>query len=157
MDISNEISTFQFISSDVTNVDIQNNLFFCNLPKDTWQRTFDVDYDIEYVSNENNRWSGILGLTFSLSIDSSENDERIFSFKISVKGVFVAPISMTQEEFEGMLELNGLTALYSVARGTIASISSDVTNFERILLPMLNIKKLVDKKHSETQDVNNNK
>ncbi len=151
MNINESLSEFQLITTNIIDVHISNNL----PPKLTdlkLKRSFDLDYDISDISDievVNKKFARII-LQFTIFTIDTDNDNKLLDFNVAIEGIFSAPIDIDENVFIKMLELNGLTALYGVARGHISVLSSAVTNSEKINLPMINIPKLVEKKHKET-------
>lgn len=140
-------SPFQFLRNDITNIKFKNKLYIA--PNDaTLSRRFDIDYKIGEIKTENDKKYAVIGMFFNMIIEENETNEELLNFDLDLEGLFCAPADTTDDLFKAALELNGLTALYGVARGHISTISSSVTGIERITLPMINIKNLVDLRNS---------
>ena len=58
---------------------------------------------------------------------------------MAIEGCFNAPSEMGEETFKNMLEVNGITSLYSIARGFVQSTSSQTLLTGSVLLPMINV------------------
>lgn len=149
MNLKTATSDFQIVENNVLDIRINNRLFLYRTKKENLERSFDFDYNIAHISKSNNEWWGILEVMFNITTSTAENSERALDFSININGLFKAPDTMPERQFVTMLELNGLTALYGISRSTIASISSIALDEEKILLPMLNIRQIVELKHKQ--------
>lgn len=58
---------------------------------------------------------------------------------MSIEGCFTAPDEIGEELFKKMLQINGITSLYSIARGFIQSTTSQTLMTGNVLLPMFNV------------------
>lgn len=61
------------------------------------------------------------------------------TFDLVIEGAFSSPAEISDEDFMGLLNINGGAALYSIARAKIEAISSLTYAEGKILLPMVNI------------------
>lgn len=152
MDLKKAASDFQIVENNVLNVRINNRIFLHRAKKENLKRSFDVDYNIAHVSKSDNEWWGILEVMFNITASTLESNKGVLDFSISINGLFKAPDTMPEQQFVAMLELNGLTALYGVSRSIITAISSIALDEERIILPMLNIRQIVELKHRELKN-----
>lgn len=136
MDIKNVESQFQLLSSMVVHLNL-NNSFLIYDERKPGKKDIDVSYKICHVAVDEEKKTrlGVLDLIVSVS---SEMDDREYALKVVLRGFFEAPVEMSEETFERMLKVNGCTALYSIARGTIGSISAQTFSFGNIVLPMVN-------------------
>lgn len=152
MDLKKAASDFQIVENNVLNVRINNGIFLHREKKENLKRSFDVDYNIAHISKSDNEWWGILEVMFNITASTLESNKGVLDFSISINGLFKAPDTMPEQQFVAMLELNGLTALYGVSRSIITAISSIALDEERIILPMLNIRQIVELKHRELKN-----
>lgn len=136
MNIKNVESQFQLLSSMVVHLNF-NNSFLMYDERKPGKKEIDVAYKIchtDIIEEKNNR-VGVLDLVVSVS---SEIDEQKYALKAVIRGFFEAPSEMPEDTFTRMLKINGCTALYSIARGIISSISSQTFSIGNIVLPMVN-------------------
>lgn len=130
------LSEFQIIGSTIKSVKIKND--FLSLNSNNLKRKIDISHllgNIELIE-EGQFFSGTIVLNIKVNI--SEN-KRKYSLNISIEGCFNAPSKISEETFKNMLEVNGITALYSIARGFVQSTSSQTLLSGNVLLPMINV------------------
>ncbi len=146
MNIETIQSNFQFIGNTIRELNIHND--FVNLPKEDAKREFDVSYDIESITIEDNEAWGIINLYVNCSVTSTttDDDDKPDEYEISLvlNGCFKDDIT-NEDKFKEMLEINGCAVLYSIARSIITSVSS-LTLFDgSITLPMINVFEMIKK------------
>lgn len=81
-------------------------------------------------------WLGILNL--NINLDVTLNKQKT-SITLILEGCFNASAESLENEFIYMLNLNGVTALYSIARSIILSISAQTFHSGKITLPMFDV------------------
>lgn len=132
------LSDFQIIGSSVKSLKIKND-FIALENGNNIKRKIDISH---YVVNIEKMEDGsILSGTIILNIKLNISDKkRKYSLDMAIEGCFNAPAEkMGKEEFNNMLQVNGITSLYSIARGFIQSTSSQTLAAGYVLLPMLNV------------------
>jgi len=129
-------AAFQLLTAAVTSIDIKNT-FFGYDERNPGKKEIDVGFIIRDVGydEEKELRLGILDLKV---VVTSEVDDNNISLDMEYRGVFSAPLDMEEDAFKKMLGINGCAALYSMARATISSISSQVFSIGNIVLPMVN-------------------
>lgn len=129
------LSDFQIIGNSVRKFKIKNDFVILPENKNT-KRKIDVSHRIESVKLSEEEFSGILTLNVKVTVSSGKEK---YVIDLSVEGCFIAPLEMGEETFTEMLQLNGLTSLYSIARGFVQSTTSQTLISGSILLPMFNV------------------
>ena len=139
-------SPFVFVCSNVEKLDVDNKLHtysFDNEPK----RLFDIDYDIDDIVQTETDLYGSVILHFNIFL--THDDDCVMRTHADIRGVFKTNPDTDKDVFKQMLVLNGVTALYGISRGILTSISSVAFSNEIIRLPMININRLIELKHSK--------
>ena len=94
---------------------------------------------------------GKLLMQLNVSIMSENTELSPDTFELVVEGVFSSPSSISDDEFMGLLNVNGGAALYSIARAKIEAISSLIYAEGKILLPMVNIIQYYQERNSSEE------
>lgn len=131
------LSDFQIIGSTIKNVKIRNDFLSLSNGNNV-KRKIDVSHllgNIELVE-DGQVLSGTIILNIKVNI--SENKKK-YNLDMAIEGCFNAPSEMGEETFKNMLEVNGITSLYSIARGFVQSTSSQTLLTGSVLLPMINV------------------
>lgn len=130
-------SDFQYIGSRVVSLKIRND--FVGLDLSGMKRTLDISHEVKEISSSGDResYSGLLHLRIKTT---AAIDKKKYAVDILLEGCFEgASERLSCEDFEEMLCINGLTSLYSVARGILQSVTSQTLMDGAILLPMINV------------------
>lgn len=137
MDVEKIKSEFQFIGASITSLNITNQLFQYD-ERRPGKKEIDVGYAIidNQVIQEQKKRCGMLDLHVNINCTL---DEKSLQIQLVMRGIFTAPAEIAADLFEKMLKINGCTALYSMARANIGSISSQIFAVGNIVLPMVNI------------------
>ena len=146
------LSQFQIIGSSIRSLRIKND--FITLGNgNNLKRKIDVSHSIsslELIENEQT-FSGVVLLNIKVSI--TENRKK-YAVDLCIEGCFNAPSETGEEVFRGMLQVNGVTSLYSIARGFVQSTTSQTLLSGSVLLPMFNVaaySKDLDEKKAGTE------
>lgn len=151
MDAKNIKSGFQLLATSIKTIDFINNFTYFTESEEI-ERNFDVTYEVDDISYDDDE-NTIMG-TISLNVIAIvKNKESEMKFNLIIQGCFISEEDIKAEDFRNMLELNGCATLYSIARAIVLNISSQACYGAHILLPMINLFKLKDKKEVKEEDL----
>ncbi len=150
MNVNEFSANIQYKNSFITECTITNNLL--DIGEDAILNT-DVKVAVSHpaVSEEQKEKLGRVRLTFDGNYSVPGNKDAGCKYHIVLIGEFSTSIETKDEDFFTTLWLNGSTALYSIARGKIETISTVVLNNGKIVLPMVNMMELL-KAQFEAED-----
>ena len=140
MDINNSVSNFQLENSRIVHFTIEND--FAELPANGLENHLSIGNPNFKIFKKNDRLFCILQLQVNHETKYTDT-EQILNVSLVVEGLF----SFTEDNedtFRQMLFLNGNSALYSIARAHILSMTSMSLISGRIVLPMINFLKLAE-------------
>ena len=154
IDINKIKSAFQLVNTSIVSLNVDNTFYDYN-ERDSGKRQIDVGFIVKEtaIEEETKQHLGILDL--KVHIVCHFDDDRHLDLNMILRGVFSAPVEMEEDQFNIMLEQNGCASLYSVARGTIASITSQMFTCGCIIVPMVNFIKfheLIEESEESTQE-----
>ena len=131
------ISDFQFIGSSIKSFNIKNN--FVALGNDaSTNRKVEISHSVGNIEkiNDGQTLSAMVLLKINVKIESND---RLYTVDLAMEGCFNTSLEMGEETFNEMLNINGVTTLYSIARAFIHSTTSQTLVAGSILLPMFNV------------------
>lgn len=147
--MKNYESPFTFINSNVKKLNIENHLTGTKFDEPP-ERGFSMDYSLHSLPGTEEEYFGVVQLCFQIIL--SYRNEQLLKFDAEIFGLFkCGKKDLTKDNFQNMLEYNGVTALYGISRGIFTSISSVAFPDEVIRLPMLNIAQIVREKHEHDE------
>lgn len=131
------LSEFQIIGSSIKSLRIKNDFILL----ENWsnkKRKIDISHSVRNVEmiEEGKVLSGIVDLNIKVNIFEKK---RKYNLDMTIEGCFNAPCELGEETFNSMLQVNGITALYSIARGFVQSTSAQTLVSGYVLLPMINV------------------
>ena len=136
MDSNRIKASIQLVGTSIADLRIQNGFLAYNemMPG---EKSIDVSYNVRDIrlSQDQTKKNGLLELIISLS---AMVDERNFELFMTMRGVFEITAECEDDAFKRMLEINGCAALYSMARASISSISTQMFAVGNIVLPLVN-------------------
>lgn len=136
MDIKQFQSSFQLISTSITDLHVSNS-FLDYDERRAATKNADVSYQIVQLQEPQGEvgFTGILDLKIALLC---ETESKKFTLNLTLRGIFVGPAELGEAEFRRMMKVNGCAALYGIARGTISCISTQVFTVGNVVLPLAN-------------------
>ena len=131
------LAAFQYVGSRISNCKIRNDFLVIDNTTEM-KRSIDVSHaiqSIDIIENEN-IISGVILVNIKVTLSSGKQK---YIISLSIEGCFEAPLEMGEDAFRMMLQLNGITSLYSIARGFVQSTTSQTLISGNVLLPMFNV------------------
>ena len=142
-------SPFQMHGCIIDKIELKND--FVSIPADAQlESTVNTKNGISEIKkvNEDNMLQAnlILDLQYSASFEGNT-----FSVHLVLNGLFTM-IETNEELFQNMLLLNGNSALYSIARSYIITISSMSLTSGQLVLPMINFVNLIRESQKKQEE-----
>lgn len=130
--------SFQMITNSLSEININNTIINIS-DSDDLSRQFSID--IKELSIEPDEEVKLANLAVEIRVLIEENNSdspKKFDAKIVINGVFTDNINVSEDDFTDKLKINGVAALYSIARGCITNISAQTLASGKIVLPLVN-------------------
>jgi len=137
MNIDKYLADFKFIGSTIRKMKIKNDFVSID-NSNNFKRTIDVSHTIDSIGTDN-EGSLLLGVIIvNIKVVISSNKKKLV-LDMSIEGCFEIPAEVGEEVFRKMLQVNGVTSLYSISRGFVQSTTSQILHTGSVLLPMFNV------------------
>lgn len=146
------MSAFQYAGSRITNLRIKND-FIDLIESNNVKKSIDVSHEILSINkiNDGKVFLGVINVNIKVN---AKKEKKKYNVSMSIEGAFTAPVEIGEELFENMLQINGITSLYSVARGFIQSTTSQTLMSGNVLLPMFNVAQYSKDLNEKTKEQN---
>ena len=119
----NRIATgIKLVGTTIKEISVENNIV--NVQKEA-KRSFGLN--INEPSFED----------FEVEIEQTE--DRNFKLELSLEGAFLSEKNTEEEDFKQLVIINGAAALISIARGKIESITSNIFDSGKVVIPFVNV------------------
>ena len=140
MNINEIVSDFQILGHSIKALSIENEFIYMDSTDDNLQRELNVSYELSDPFDptfENDSIGGCVTLHINTR---TYNDEYTASIHLELEGGFILKGSKSVDQLNDMLSVNGCAALYSIGRGIISGITSQmaVDGTGTIMLPLIN-------------------
>lgn len=137
METEKNFARFQFLDHKISELSIKNTIR--SYDEDAInERTLDADFNVLQIGAFGEKHVGLLQLYVSTALEMC--DDTALSISLLLEGAFACPLAdLDDEGFKNMLELNGTSALYSIARSLILSVSSQAMSGINIRIPLMNV------------------
>lgn len=152
MDTQKIKASIQLVGTSIENLNIRNDFIAYNesLPG---EKKIDVSYAVRSIglAQDQTKKIGLLDLIISIS---AMIEGRSFELSMTMKGLFEIAPECEDATFKKMLEINGCAALYSMARASISSISTQMFTVGNIVLPLVNFirfHEILERENNEDQ------
>lgn len=140
--INEVFSDFQLLGTRIAKIEATNT--FINLPpSDELDISIDMGNCKDEIINHDDSLEGILQQYINFSAALKTDKQLFIKISLMAEGCFTSSIK-DEELFKQMLILNGNTALYSILRAHITTITALSLGEGKIVLPMINFVKLIE-------------
>ena len=78
-------------------------------------------------------------LTIDFEITIEQEDDQKCELKLSIEGVFISDEGAEEEKFKQLVGVNGAAAIIGIARGKIESITANIFNEGKVVIPFVNV------------------
>ena len=141
------IADFQFLGHRVSKLVLDTKLVEEKGPSNV---SFDFDYDVMELVEEDNRFLGIIQLI--VQVKAKIKNKVLFKIDLKMEGAFAGNAEkLSHQRFTDMLEMNGLITLLHISRAYLLSVTAQSGINPPVKLPMVNVIKLREKKAQQSQ------
>ena len=78
-------------------------------------------------------------MQIDFEVEINQNEEEKCKIQLSLEGAFISDTDVAYSEFKDLVMINGAAALIGIARGKIETISANVFNNGKIVIPFVNV------------------
>ena len=136
MDTKKCLAEFQIVGSRIKQIKMKNDFVLLDSPDKTKKKLDLTHKVVEVEKDEQGILRGILSLQINVVLTEGKTKFQLF---IEIEGCFSCPDSDEEDKFQQMLEINGVTTLYGIARAMIISLTSQAFMAGAVTLPMINV------------------
>ena len=105
--------------------------------------SFDFDYRVKRAQQHENTYFGII--EFQVKVNATLEEQALFTIDLVMEGAFKSE-TLNEDEFKKRLIINGLIVLSHISQAYIQSVTAQSGINPPVRMPMLNVKKLIEKK-----------
>ena len=129
----NRIATgIKLVGTTIKEISVENNIV--NVQKEA-KRSFGIN-EPSFENIDEGLFSQ-MAIDFEVEIEQAE--DRNFKLELSLEGAFLSEKNTEEEDFKQLVIINGAAALISIARGKIESITSNIFDSGKVVIPFVNV------------------
>ena len=131
----NRIATgTKLVGTSIKEISVENNIV--NAQKEA-KRSFGLNINEPSFETIDEGFFAQMAIDFEVEIEQSE--DRNFKLELSLEGAFLSEKDTEEEDFKQLVIINGAAALISIARGKIESITSNIFDSGKVVIPFVNV------------------
>ena len=131
----NRIATgIKLVGTTIKEISVENNIM--NVQKEA-KRSFGLNINEPSFENIDEGLFSQMAIDFEVEIEQAE--DRNFKLELSLEGAFLSEKNTEEEDFKQLVIINGAAALISIARGKIESITSNIFDSGKVVIPFVNV------------------
>ena len=131
----NRIATgIKLVGTTIKEISVENNIV--NVQKEA-KRSFGLNINEPSFENIDEGLFSQMAIDFEVEIEQAE--DRNFKLELSLEGAFLSEKNTEEEDFKQLVIINGAAALISIARGKIESITSNIFDSGKGVIPFVNV------------------
>ncbi len=131
----NRIATgIKLVGTTIKEISVENNIV--NVQKEA-KRSFGLNINEPSFENIDEGLFSQMAIDFEVEIEQAE--DRNFKLELSLEGAFLSEQNTEEEDFKQLVIINGAAALISIARGKIESITSNIFDSGKVVIPFVNV------------------
>lgn len=131
----NRIATgIKLVGTTIKEISVENNIV--NVQKEA-KRSFGLNINEPSFENIDEGLFSQMAIDFEVEIEQAE--DRNFKLELSLEGAFLSEKNTEEEDFKQLVIINGVAALISIARGKIESITSNIFDSGKVVIPFVNV------------------
>ena len=101
------------------------------------KRSFGLNINEPSFENIDEGLFSQMAIDFEVEIEQAE--DRNFKLELSLEGAFLSEKNTEEEDFKQLVIINGAAALISIARGKIESLTSNIFDSGKVVIPFVNV------------------
>ena len=131
----NRIATgIKLVGTTIKEISVENNIV--NVQKEA-KRSFGLNINEPSFENIDEGLFSQMAIDFEVEIEQAE--DRNFKLELSLEGAFLSEKNTEEEDFKQLVIINGAAALISIVRGKIESITSNIFDSGKVVIPFVNV------------------
>lgn len=131
----NRIATgIKLVGTTIKEISVENNIV--NVQKEA-KRSFGLNINEPSFETIDEGFFAQMAIDFEVEIEQAE--DRNFKLELSLEGAFLSEKDTEEEDFKQLVIINGAAALISIARGKIESITSNIFDSGKVVIPFVNV------------------
>ena len=124
----------ELVGTTIKKISVENNIV--DVEREA-KRNFGLNINEPYFEEVEDVFFSQMTIDFEVEVEQSEDQK--FKLELSLEGAFLSCDGVAEENFKQLVGVNGAAALIGIARGKIESITANIFNNGKIVIPFVNV------------------
>ena len=124
----------RLVGTTIKTISVENNIV--DVEREA-KRSFGFNINEPVLEKSGNDIFAQMAVDFEIEIEQSQTQNC--KIELSIEGAFISEQETDEEEFEQLVAVNGAAAIIGIARGKIETITANIFNNGKIVIPFVNI------------------
>ena len=134
MELNLMATGIELVGTTIKNISVENNII--DVSKEA-KRNFGLHINEPYYEVVEDGFFAQMTIDFEVEVEQSE--EQKFKLEISLEGAFLSSKGVDENDFKQLVGVNGASAIIGIARGKIESITANIFNNGKVVIPFVNV------------------
>ena len=134
MELNRVVTGIELVGTTIKNISVENSIV--DVEKEA-KRSFGLNINEPYFETVKNGYFSQMIVDFVIEIEQSENQN--FRLELSLEGAFLSEEGLEEQVFKQLVGVNGAAAIIGIARGKIETITSNIFNNGKVVIPFVNV------------------
>ena len=124
----------ELVGTTIKNLTVENTIV--DVEKEA-KRSFGLNINEPYFEKTEDGFFSQLTIDFEIEIEQS--GEQKFKMELTLEGAFLSEGGIDEKNFKQLAGVNGAAAVIGIARGKIESITSNIFDSGKVVIPFVNV------------------
>lgn len=124
----------ELIGMTIKNITVENDIV--DVDREA-KRSFGLNINEPYFEETEDGIFSQMTIDFGVEIEQEEGQK--FKLDMSLEGAFLSEEDVDEKTFKQLVEINGATAIIGIARGKIETITANIFNNGKVVIPFVNV------------------
>lgn len=124
----------ELIGTTIKSINVENSIV--DVEREA-KRGFRLDINEPLFKKMDNYYFSKMTVDFEIDIEQSQKQRC--KLEVSLEGAFISGQEISEEDFKQLVIVNGAAAIIGIARGKIETITANIFNNGKIVIPFVNV------------------
>lgn len=124
----------ELVGTTINNISVENTIV--DVERDA-KRSIGLNINEPYYEKNDDGIFSQIRIDFEIEIEQSESQK--FKMQMSLEGAFISEEGVDENTFKQLVEVNGAAAVIGIARGKIETITANIFNSGKVVIPFVNV------------------
>lgn len=124
----------ELIGTTIKNISVENNIV--DVEREA-KRSFGLTINEPYFEAVEDGIFSQMVIDFEIEVEQVEGQK--FKMELSLEGAFLSEEGVDEEAFKQLVGVNGAASIIGIARGKIESITANIFNNGKVVIPFVNV------------------